>query len=414
MNLDSFGTGWGDLDRWMHAVAATDSELGRLLQRAAEWQKQQGFFYTLHEICHQPVTWRATAALVCDSAGGIAEFLEGAGSLVLTGSGSSQYVGECLDPVLRSEMERTVETAGAGALILYGAAALPTPHPSVLVSFARSGDSPESAGVVDLFREQAPEVRHLIVTCNAEGRLAAYGAEPGVLAITLDDRTNDRSLVMTSSFTNMVLAGRALGMLGERQRYEAQVGVLASGAETMLSLHAGALATLGRQPFARVVYLADGCRFGAARESALKMLEMTDGRVMTMAETYLGLRHGPMCAIGDDTLVVCFLASDPVVRAYECDVIAELNRKNLGATKLIVGEDVPAGLATGPDVVLDVEGYLAAGDHSSAVLDVVAGQLLAFFRCREETLSPDAPSASGVISRVVGEFVIHSRAANGG
>jgi tagatose-6-phosphate ketose/aldose isomerase len=265
--------------------------------------------------------------------------------------------------------------------------------------------------VVEVLRKQAPEVRHLVVTCNAQGRLAGYGREPGVLAITLDDRTNDRSLVMTSSFTNMVLAGRILGLLGDPLRYVQMVHVLAHAGETLLKQYGGALAAVGRRSFRRVVYLGDGCRFGAARECALKMMEMTDGRVVTMAETYLGLRHGPMCAIGEDTLVVCFLASDPVVRAYESDVIAEMNRKSLGATKLILGE-TPEGVGSEADAVLDIRGYHEAGDHGSAVLDVVAGQLLAFFRCLEEGLSPDAPSASGVISRVVGAFVMHGSANN--
>src|SRR5206468_9056779 len=87
----------------------------------------------------------------------------------------------------------------------------------------------------------------------------------------------------------------------------------------------------------RMLFLGDGCRFGAARESALKLLEMTAGKVATMAETYLGLRHGPMCFINERTLLVCFLSSDPLIRAYECDLITELDAKRLGARKLVVG-----------------------------------------------------------------------------
>ena len=52
------------------------------------------------------------------------------------------------------------------------------------------------------------------------------------------------------------------------------------------------------------------------------MLEMNAGEVWTLAESYLGLRHGPMSAIRPDTLVVAFLSSDPLVRAYERDLLA--------------------------------------------------------------------------------------------
>jgi tagatose-6-phosphate ketose/aldose isomerase len=137
------------------------------------------------------------------------------------------------------------------------------------------------------------------------------------------------------------------------------------------------------------------------------MLEMTAGRVFTMPETYLGLRHGPMSAIHPDTLVVCFLASDPMTRAYECDLIRELTAKGLGWRKLILGENIPADLLSGGDVALECPGMATAGDQNVTVLDVIAGQLLAFFRCLAEGLKPDSPSDANVISRVVNGFALY-------
>ena len=63
------------------------------------------------------------------------------------------------------------------------------------------------------------------------------------------------------------------------------------------------------------------------------MLEMTAGEVTTFPETYLGLRHGPMAAVDEGALVVCFLSADPVVRAFEVDLMRELDRKKLGAAQ---------------------------------------------------------------------------------
>ncbi len=137
------------------------------------------------------------------------------------------------------------------------------------------------------------------------------------------------------------------------------------------------------------------------------MLEMTAGRVTTMCETYLGVRHGPMSYVHDDTLVVCFLSSDPTLRAYESDLLRELDQKELGLLKIVVGEDIPDDLLRENDVVLECQGLRQVGDENSAVIDVIAGQMLAFFRCLEEGLRPDSPSEDGVISRVVQTFALH-------
>jgi tagatose-6-phosphate ketose/aldose isomerase len=137
------------------------------------------------------------------------------------------------------------------------------------------------------------------------------------------------------------------------------------------------------------------------------MLEMTAGRVSTMCETYLGLRHGPMSYVHKDTLVICFLSSHPTLQAYEADLLRELDQKELGLLKLMVGEGVPSELVRENDVVLECKGLSQVGDENFPVIDAIAAQLLAFFRCLEEGLHPDSPSEDGVISRVVQTFALH-------
>ena len=137
------------------------------------------------------------------------------------------------------------------------------------------------------------------------------------------------------------------------------------------------------------------------------MLEMTAGRVSAMSETYLGLRHGPMSFVHSDTLVVCLLSSDPTSRAYEADLVRELDQKNLGMLKLVVGDDIPADLVRDHDVAIDCPGLSEVGDDAATVIDVVVGQLLGFFRCLREGLLPDSPSEGGVINRVVQSFTLH-------
>ena len=407
----------GPLESWLTALGRRTRDIGRLLGASAEEQERVGSRHTLREICQQPVTWVETAGLLSAQAASVQVALatltvDGTpGSLVLTGSGSSLYAGECLAPALQAALGVSVRAVPAGELLIQPRALLSPRGPGLLVSFGRSGNSPESCAAIDAVREAAPGWRHLAITCNRAGALATrYRDDPRVTCLVLDDKTNDRSLVMTSSFTNMVLAARLLGMSHDVEGYRGYGMAAARAAAEVLLRRSDALAGVGRGAYGSAVYLGSGCRYGSAREAALKMLEMTDGRVKTFPETYLGLRHGPMCAIDDDALVVCFLSSDPLTRAYEADLLRELVRKELGARKVIVGHEVPPELFSSQDVVVDVPGLDALGDEGAPLVDVLVGQLLAVFRCLSFGLRPDMPSDDGVINRVVEEFAIHRRA----
>jgi tagatose-6-phosphate ketose/aldose isomerase len=226
----------------------------------------------------------------------------------------------------------------------------------------------------------------------------------------LDARTDDRSLVMTSSFTNLALAGRALGSTGDPAACEARALGVARGAASLLLHESGALARVARSGFDSVAYLGSGCRLGSAREAALKMLEMNSGEVWTLAESYLGFRHGPMSALRPGTLLVAFFSSDPLVRAYELDLLRELDRKGLAARRVVFGASLPDGLSASPGALL-VDGMVGSPcrDEDLTLLDAVVGQLIAFFRCLASGHRPDSPSEASVITRVVSGFEIHTR-----
>jgi tagatose-6-phosphate ketose/aldose isomerase len=397
------------LASWLSDLSAHQVVLAELLNESAATQKERGYFHTIHEICQQPGTWEQTALEVSNRFGDLRESLAGCESVVLTGSGSSEYAAACLHPLLQERLHLTAQSVGSGSILLHERAALP-PGPLCLVSLARSGNSPESAGVLELMLDIAPEVRHLIVTCNAKGQLASLAAgDKRLQRVVLDERTNDRSLVMTSSFTNMVMAGRALAFLDDPAGYRSSVNALAEAARHLLLNYAGKLRAIAQGPFRKAVYLGSGCRHGAAREAALKLLEMLDGRLTSFAETCLGLRHGPMCAIDGATLVVCFLSSDPLRRAYETDLLDELQRKGIGWRRVIVGKDIPPELLMEGDLGVELQGVANLADDDLAVLDVMVSQLIGFFRCMGDGLKPDSPSASGVISRVVNDFTVHRR-----
>ena len=393
---------------WLRPLSERQPVVAEMLGRSSEEQRRLGYFHTLREICQQPSTWLRTCELMRSHAGRVQSMLTEVASLTLTGSGSSEYAGHCVRLPLQNELGISTQAIGGGDLLAHGARVLSPGRPGLMVSIARSGDSPESAGVLALMLRTQPQIRHLILTCNEAGSLArTYQHDSRALVITLDEETNDQGLVMTSSFTNLVLAARSLGLTRRSEQFQSICEQLSRIASALIHEHLGDLAEVAKAPFKRALFLGSGSRFGGAREAALKMLEMTAGRVTTMCETYLGVRHGPMSYVHDDTLVVCFLSSDPTLRAYESDLLRELDQKELGLLKVVVGEDIPDDLLRENDVVLECQGLRQVGDENSAVIDVIAGQLLAFFRCREEGLRPDSPSEDGVISRVVQTFALH-------
>ena len=396
----------------LHKKTKVKDKLDMLRAKPAEARQIAGYADTLREILQQPGTWQDTFDLLQGTVAQqrLTKSLDPRPAhIVLTGSGSSIYIGECLAPLLQSGLGVPVQAIAAGSLLTHWHSMLP-PGPGLLISLARSGDSPESAAVVNTLLAEAPAWRHLAITCNADGKLATqYRNEPRMTALVLDERTNDRSLVMTSSFTNLLLGG--LGLLQSTRAGIAQsaVEVAALNTQGIFDHHADALAMLAERDMRSAVYLGSGPMFGAAREGALKMLEMTGGKVITMAETFLGLRHGPMSFIHPQTLIVALLSADAAVRSYECDLLRELSRKQLGLAKLVVGHDIPTDVLAADDVAIEMSASVSNPDVPALLAGVVVTQLLAFFRCLQLGGKPDTPS-EGVLTRVVEDFALHGAA----
>lgn len=394
---------------WRKALIDRRGKAAQLFSASETEQRRLGYFHTLREICQQPWTWLRTCEQMIGSRGPLRECMDGVRSLVFTGSGSSEYAGDCVRIPLRDQLGITTESIGGGSLLIHGAKALPKERPGLLVSLARSGNSPESAGVVKIVANAEPEYRHLVMTCNENGSLAkTWKDRPHVRVIALPPETNDESLVMTSSFTNLMLAARSLGMVERPEEYRELCRKLSQASRQLIADQFDKLARVAATDFQRVVFLGTGTRYSAAREAALKMLEMTSGRVTTVCETYLGLRHGPMSFVHDNTLIVCQLSREATVRPYELDLLAELDRKKLGLSKIIIGDAVPESVVRQGDEVVRCPDLGQLGDDDTTIAFVVVAQLLAFFRSLEEGLRPDSPSEGGVINRVVESFPLHT------
>ncbi|MEW1957869.1 SIS domain-containing protein [Kineococcus sp. NPDC059986] len=353
--------------------------------------RARGAVHTATEVAQQPALWREVADLVAadDAARAwLAPLLARDDvRVVLTGAGTSAFVGLVLAPALTRLLGRPVEALATTDLVADPRGALLTDRPTLLVSFARSGDSPESVAATQVADAAVAEVHHLVVTCNAGGRLAtAHTGRARSHVVTLPPATNDRGFAMTSSFTSMLLAARLL----LAPAASVPVPALAEAAEAALRT-ADDLAAVAARGHDRVVLLGSGPLEGLAREASLKLLELTAGAVVGLHDTSLGFRHGPKSFLRPGTLAVVFRSGDPYTQRYDDDIVAEL-RAALGERDVLV---VDPGL---PDGV---------PDDLRALPAAVTAQLLALRFALAGPGTPDDPFPDGEVNRVVQGVTVH-------
>lgn len=385
--------------------------IDQLLQLEPAEQERRGVRHTPAEIAQQPGVWQKTVECVADLAGELGPLLAGSEEIILTGAGSSYFVGVAVEAALTARLGLPVRAIPSTEIVMDPETCLPR-RPFTLVSFARSGNSPEGNAAFRLaegLRKEA--LRHIVITCNEQGELAqlARGSRRPAGIVLLPEEANDRGLAMTSSFTGMVVAALGLGFLGDTGAWREVGAALAEAGAALLARADALMASLAQRPIERTFFVGARPFYGAALESHLKVQEMTDGAVLGKAEETLGLRHGPMAGIDPATLVVLFFSSSPYRRRYETDLARELAAKGLGAARVVVcAQADPVWRESAHHVLeFDPSGGLALSDDLIAPLLVIPAQLFGLHKGLHLGLAPDSPSKNRVINRVVQGVTIY-------
>jgi tagatose-6-phosphate ketose/aldose isomerase len=370
-----------------------------------------GAHWTAREILQQPDLWAQIEHSLAGESARLARFLEpllrrSELRIVLTGAGTSAHIGKCLAPALTRILGRRVDAIASTDLVASPHSYLSAETPTLLVSFGRSGNSPESVAAVERADACVRDCWHLIVTCDPEGALYRRASQaPRCCAILMPAASNDRSYAMTSSFTGMLLA--AALALRTVPADSARAGALARLAQQLLADRLPLLQELVSCRASRVVYLGSKEFKGLAREAALKMLELTDGRVVAIADSPLGFRHGPKTILNPDTLVVVFVGNDNYARQYDWDLIDEL-RHDAVAGRVVALAARPGTGAHPDDVILETpRDSMDTSDLELCLPYAVFAQSLALLRSISLGLQPDNPNATGTVSRVVTGVSIH-------
>lgn len=371
------------------------------------WQRLGGAD-TAAEIAQQPALWERLADELAQARERVQAFLGDALSdprqrVLFTGAGSSGFIADMVADRINAQWPAEVRSLHTTSLLTHPALYLQPDRPTLLVSFARSGSSPESVAAVELVRAQVEHARFLDITCNPDGELARRGAgREDTCTLLMPAASCDRAFAMTSSLSCMLLAALSVFDSAPWPQRLQRLPQLAALAREGLAQWDAAAATLAQRPFNRVIYLGSGPLEALAREAALKVLELTAGHVLALANTPLGFRHGPKSTLDGDTLVVVLRSAQALARRYEQDLLDELRRDGVAGEVLAVGPHADIG---GED-----DHSLRApplDDTWLAPVWLLFAQLYALQRSAALGLTPDNPFPDGTVNRVVKGVTIH-------
>lgn len=373
--------------------------------------KKLGATFTATEIRQQPKLWRETYNIVRQNKNKIEEFLnknlKSNTRIILTGAGTSDYVGDSLYLHLAKTLNLRVEAIATTDLVSNPHELLEEDTKTILVSYARSGNSPESIGAYDIFKDNVKDIAQLVITCNEEGQLARKSLDDeNTLCLLMPKESNDKSFAMTSSFSCMLLATLLTFDIKNLEQNKKYVDIISDKADFILDNDWKEIIELVELGCERVVYLGSGALKGLCQEMALKNLELTSGKTVTVCESVLGFRHGPKSIINDNTLVIFMNSINEYTNLYDMDLIKEIHG-DVGNHKLaVISYKKNDELNSLCDRYIEINGK-DVPEIYTLFNYMLFGQMFGLFSSLHLGISPDNPRPDGTVNRVVKGVIIH-------
>ena len=370
---------------------------------------------TAKEIIQQPDTWRESVKNLIKNKIEIKSFIDSFLSkkefrIILTGAGTSAFAGEVCEPYLTSLLNKRVEAIATTDLVASPKSYFIKDIPTLLVSFARSGNSPESVHAVNLASQLVDDLYQVVITCNENGKLAKNTVnDEKSLLLLMPPQTNDLGFAMTSSFTTMVLNAMAVFNINNIENFSSDVDKLSNSVNDFIENNIEKVTSLSNEDFERIVYLGSSTSKGIARESALKVLELTAGKVNASYDTPLGFRHGPKSVVDDETVSVIYISNDEYTRKYDLDLAKEMLAHKKNDKVVIVGDNIEEDILNKADYVFNVENinYTVENKVLLPLQQIIFGQMLSFLKSVNLGITPDNPCPTGEVNRVVQGVILH-------
>lgn len=370
---------------------------------------------TTREIKQQPELWEEAFEIYENNKAGVEKFLNEISEqhsrvrVILTGAGSSAYVGQSLLPYLKehgNEEKFEFQAVATTDLVTNPKSYFKADFPTILISYARSGNSPESIASVALGKKMVNDFYQITITCAAEGQLAqkAEGDNTNLLLL-MPERTNDQGFAMTGSFTCMALSTTLIfdqSSLDEKKNSVNQMIELGY----QIIARENEIEELLDTKFERVIYLGSSVHAGIAREVQLKILELTAGEKATQYDSSLGFRHGPKSFVNESSIVFVFVSNNSYTRQYDIDMLEEIRLDKVANTVAAIQVDSDNNFK-GMTFSLDRK-YAKLPDAYLALPYTVFGQIVSLMTAVKVGNTPDDPSKNKMVNRVVEGVKIHT------
>lgn len=367
--------------------------------------------YTATEIKQQPDLWRETYEIILNQKEVIQKFIkeniDENTRIVLTGAGTSEHVGNTICLELNKRLNARVEAIATTDIVSNPEEYIEKGTKTVLVSYGRSGNSPESVGAYDLFQNNVDNIFQIVITCDKDGALAKRCIDDEKnLLILMPEKSNDLSFAMTSSFSCMTLASLLIFDIDNIEKNKEIIEVIALQGNDILENKWEEVKKLADYKASRIVYLGSGMFKGLCKEMALKNLELTSGRIVTICDSTLGFRHGPKSIINDDTLVILMTSSNEYTKLYDLDLVKEIYGDKGNHKLAVISYEEEQQLKDNCNNYLCIKGRNIP-DIYKVFNYMLFGQMFGYLDSLNLNISPDNPRPDGTVNRVVKGVIIH-------
>lgn len=367
--------------------------------------------YTLKEITQQGSIWKDVYSIVLANKTELSRILselkyDNGSEVVFVGAGSSFFVGEMVAGYFLKNTGISSKAISTTEIVTHPELYINPNRKTLLVSFARSGNSPESVATVELADQITDNVSHLIITCAFEGALSTHTGLREKFTLVMPDEANDKGLAMTSSVTSMALAAILFSRIDEIETLQNQVDLASDYADHIIEKYNNDIRNAAALDIERAVFLGSGPFLGSAREGHLKLQEMTDGKVICKFDSFLAFRHGPKVVVNDKSLVVYLFSNDQYVQQYELDLANGIKQEQ--NPKFTIGiSETPLKEQVSDLAICMTDSESKLDEEFLSICSLVPLQLLGYYKSINVGLNPDTPSESGAIHRVVQGVTIY-------
>ena len=362
---------------------------------------------TACEIAQQPKCWKEILELYNKKREEVNSFLKKIDlknrTVIFSGAGTSEYIGDAI--------YLYVQKQGIDAISIPSTSFVTNPElylkkdkNYLIVSFARSGNSPESLGVLNLAKKlikNEDQLAFLTITCDKNGRLAEEVITyKNSLLYLLPISTNDKSFAMTSSYSSMLISAILILSNDSNHLIQNIENIIPNGINIINNIYYQ-ISEIADKKFNRIIYLGANTLEQYAKEANLKMLELTQGKVISVSNSPVGFRHGPKSIINSNSVVVVFLSTNEFTRKYDFDLVKEIyNDKKVSQLIIFDYQNDPA-IAKYCNTYITIGSKETADDVLVGLQYVIISQILALYKSIKLGFSPDNPCPSGEVNRVV-------------